>query len=110
MIVVGAEHTVKIIWTGPWFGLAHEAGPLGVVVVYSSLAANGRLGGVVGKGANTQSGASSVEVQLTVVVNEACGDDDMVSGTLVVGGCPGCVPAVLGEGWNPQRKCSRAEY
>ena len=47
MVVAGAENTVKIIWTRAWFGLAHEAGRLGVVVVYPSHAANGRLGGWV---------------------------------------------------------------
>jgi hypothetical protein len=33
---------------------------------------------MVGKGAKAQSGVSRVEVQMTVVVNEACGDNDMV--------------------------------
>jgi hypothetical protein len=76
----------EIFWAEAWFELAHEAccyaSQLGLVVVCPSLAANGRrLGGVVGKWAEAQSGVSRAEAQIRVVVNEACGDDDRVFGS-----------------------------
>ena len=46
----------------------------------------------MGKRAEAQRGVSRTEAQIWVVVNEACGDDDMVCGS---GQMPRCVPRSL---------------
>jgi len=73
----------------------------------SLAAADKRLGGVVGKRAEAQNGVLRAEAQKKLVVNGACGDDDMC---VVVGRCPRCVPTVLGEGWKPQGERPRPKY
>ena len=50
---------------------------------------------------------SRAEAQLRVVVNEVCGDDDMVGGS---GQMPRVRPNSPWEDWNPQGKRSRPEY
>lgn len=51
-----------------------------------------RLEGVVGKRAGAHCGVLRAEAQIGLVVNEACGDDDMC---VVVGRCPGASPQSL---------------
>jgi hypothetical protein len=59
---------------------------------------------VVGKRAGAHSGVSRAEAQISLVVNEACDDDDMC---VLASKCPGYVPTVLGEDWTPQGERSR---
>jgi hypothetical protein len=63
---------------------------------------------VAGERAETQGGVSRAEAQMTVVVNEACGDDMLCGSGQMPRVRPGL--SVLGEDWHPRGERSRSRH